>query len=274
MSDDDSMKNPQESNSREWNSAVYHRLSGPQVSWGKKVLSRLRLRGDEVLLDAGCGTGRLTADLLEALPRGRVVGVDLSQNMLHSASQHLAQYGHQVTLIACDLLHLPFAGMFDGIVSTAAFHWVLDHDLLFVNLHRALKPGGWLEAQCGGGPNLASLRNRANALAATSKFSGYFQSFHEPWLYQNAEESAAALHRANFEDVETSMEGAPTLLNNAEEYTEFVRNIILRRHLENLPSEELRSEFIRLLTEQAAKDDPPFLLDYWRLNLRGRKPAP
>src|SRR5580704_19370963 len=98
-----------QSATREWNSAVYHRLSGPQVSWGKKVLSRLQLRGDEVVLDAGCGTGRLTAELLEALPNGRVVGIDLSQNMLHSAREHLSgPFGTQLSLVACDLLRLPF----------------------------------------------------------------------------------------------------------------------------------------------------------------------
>lgn len=259
------------SSSREWNSAVYHRLSGPQVSWGKKVLSRLRLRGDEVVLDAGCGTGRLTADLLEALPRGRVVGVDLSQNMLTLAREHLAaHFGARVSLVACDLLHLPFEHVFDAIVSTAAFHWVLDHDQLFVNMRSVLVPGGWLEAQCGGGPNLVGLRNRANALAATPKFALFFAGFHEPWLYQDAEGAAESLRRAGFVEVETSTEPAPTVLDNAGHYCEFVRNIILRRHLENLPAEDARAEFMATLTEQAAADDPPFSLDYWRLNLRGR----
>lgn len=264
------MSNEQQSGSREWNSAVYHRLSGPQVSWGKKVLSRLRLRGDEVVLDAGCGTGRLTADLLEALPRGRVVGVDLSQNMLHSAHDNLAQFAPRVTLVACDLLHLPFERAFDGVVSTAAFHWVLDHDRLFINLRRALVPGGWLEAQCGGGPNLRALRNRANALVATLEFARFFSGFREPWLYQDAEGAAETLRRAGFLDVETSVEPAPTLLDNAEEYNRFVRNIIFRQHLENIPSEDGRAEFMANLTGQAAEDDPPFALDYWRLNLRGR----
>ncbi|MFZ1140128.1 MAG: methyltransferase domain-containing protein [Candidatus Sulfotelmatobacter sp.] len=263
--------NQNRSCSREWNSAVYHRLSGPQVSWGQKVLSRLRLRGDEVVLDAGCGTGRLTAELLDALPRGRVVGVDLSQNMLGSARDHLSpQFGARVSLVACDLLHLPFESSFEGIVSTAAFHWVLDHDRLFANLRRALVPEGWLEAQCGGGPNLLILRNRANALAATPKFAQFFAGFHEPWLYQYAEGAAEGLWRAGFVEVETAIEGAPTVLDNSEQYKEFVRNIILRRHLENIPTEELRAEFISELTQQASVDDPPFSLDYWRLNLRGR----
>ena len=222
------------------------------------------------MLDAGCGTGRLTADLLEALPRGYVVGVDLSENMLRSARQHLAQFGERVSLLSCDLLRLPFERAFDGIVSTAAFHWVLDHNRLFANLRRALVPGGWLEAQCGGGPNLRELRSRANALAATPKFASFFAGFREPWLYQDAEGAAETLRRAGFVEVETSVEAAPTLLDNARQYDEFVRNIILRRHLQNLPAEADRAEFVARLTEQAAADDPPFRLDYWRLNLRAR----
>ncbi|MGA7907530.1 MAG: methyltransferase domain-containing protein [Candidatus Sulfotelmatobacter sp.] len=256
------------SKSREWNSSVYHRLSQPQVSWGKKVLARLRLRGDEVVLDAGCGTGRLTAELLEALPRGRVVAIDLSQNMLNSAREHLlGQSGNRVRLAAADLLHLPFAGVFDGIVSTAAFHWVLDHDQLFSSLRRALRPGGWLEAQCGGGPNLRALRQRADELGAAPRFRGFLAGFREPWLFQNAEGAAETLRRAGFVNIKTSIEPAPTVLEDARQYKEFVHNIILRQHLECLPAEELRAEFIGNLAERAAADDPPFSLDYWRLNL-------
>lgn len=262
--------NNQRSRYREWNSAVYHRVSGPQVSWGKKVLARLRLRGDEVVLDAGCGTGRLTADLLEALPNGRVVAVDLSQNMLRSADGYLAPFGARVSLVASDLLHLPFERAFHGIVSTAAFHWVLDHDLLFENLRRALVAGGWLEAQCGGGPNLERLRQRAQVLMMDPEFAQFFTGFREPWLFQDPHSAAEALRQADFVNVETSLEEAFTVLESAEAYGEFIRNVIFRRHLDNIPAETVRAEFIASLTEQAVSDDPPFSLDYWRLNLRGR----
>jgi trans-aconitate 2-methyltransferase len=254
----------------EWNSSVYHRLSGPQVSWGKKVLSRLRFRGDEVVLDAGCGTGRLTAELLEALPRGRVVAVDLSQNMLRSAREHLERFGSRVSLLACDLLHLSFERAFDIIVSTAAFHWVLDHDRLFENLRMALMPDGCLEAQCGGGPNLERLRQRAHALMERPEFVPFFPDFHEPWLFEDAAGAAESLRRSGFVEVETSVEEAPTVLDGAAQYREFIHNIIFHRHLERIPSEAGRAEFIARLTDQAARDDPPFLLDYCRLNLRGR----
>ena len=167
---------------------------------------------------------------------------------------------------------MPFRRAFDGIVSTAAFHWVLDHDRLFLNLRQTLIPGGWLEAQCGGSPNLARLRTRADALAATPKFAQFFAAFHEPWLYQDAKGAAASLRCAGFVDVKTSVEPALTVLENAQQYTEFVRNIILRQHLQCLPSDNLRDAFMAELAEQAAADDPPFSLDYWRLNLHGRIP--
>jgi trans-aconitate 2-methyltransferase len=267
------LTDPNPSQAREWNSSEYHRLSGPQVRWGKKVLSRLRLRGDELLLDAGCGTGRLTGELLQALPRGRVVALDISQNMLRSAREYLRpQFGEQAQVVAADLQELPFESVFDGIVSTAAFHWVLDHHRLFHSLHRALRPGGWLQAQCGGGPNLARLRKRMTTLAASQKYSCYLASFPEPWFFQDAEGAAETLCRTGFFEVQTSLEAAPTLLDDRRHYMEFLKTVIVRTHLERLPDEGLREQYVFELADQAARDEPPFVLDYCRLNLSARRP--
>jgi trans-aconitate 2-methyltransferase len=266
------MSNPSET--REWNAADYHRLSGPQVSWGKKVLARVHLCGDELLMDAGCGTGRLTAQLLQSLPRGRVVGVDLSQNMLAGAQGYLSpDFGGKFLLVAADLQDLPFERVFDGIFSTAAFHWVLDHDRLFRSLFRALRPGGWLQAQCGGGPNLARLRRRIGELAAAAKHERYFGGFREPWTFNDAETAAAVMRRAGFIEVETSLESAPTILEGSLQYSDFLRTAILHQHLRRIPDDESRTEFIAALAGQAATDEPPFSLDYWRLNLSAKIPA-
>jgi trans-aconitate 2-methyltransferase len=265
------MQNP--SQSREWDATAYHRLSGPQVSWGKKVLSSLKLRGNELLMDAGCGTGRLTTELLQGLPDGRVVGVDLSQNMLAAARDYLrSQFGNRVHFVVADLQDLPFERAFDGIFSTAAFHWVPDHSRLFGSLFRALRPRGWLRAQCGGGPNLARIRKRMDALMAAPRYAPLFAHFRNPWVYNDAETAADLLQRAGFVDVETSLEPALTVLENSEGYSEFVRTAILRRHLEEIPDPVLRAEFVAEFARQAALDDPPFSLDYWRLNLSGKVP--
>jgi trans-aconitate 2-methyltransferase len=258
---------------REWNSSEYHRLSQPQVSWGKKVLARLQLRGDELVLDAGAGTGRLTADLLQALPRGRVIALDVSQNMSRSAREYLhPQFGERAQVVTADLVDLPFAGVFDGIVSTAAFHWVLDHDRLFKGLFRSLRPGGWLQAQCGGGPNIARLTGRMAKLAESPGYAPFLATFPSPWLYQDAEGAAATLRRAGFIDIQTNIEAAPTVLDDRKHYSEFIKTVIVRTYLERLPNSSLRDQYVAELADQAETDTPPFLLDYWRLNLSARKP--
>ena len=228
-----------------------------------------------MLLDAGCRTGRLTADLLEALPNGRVVALDLSQNMLRSAREYLQpQFGKKrAQFVAADLPDLPFENAFDGIVSTAAFHWVLDHDRLFRNLHGALRPGGWLQAQCGGGPNIAHLRERMAGLAASPTYAAFLAGFPSPWFFQNAEGAADTLRRVGFVEVETSIEPALTVMESRQHYQEFVRTVIVRAHLDRLPDPGLRDQYVSQLADLSEEDDPPFLLDYWRLNLAGKRPG-
>jgi trans-aconitate 2-methyltransferase len=267
------LSNQASSPNREWDANSYHRVSGPQASWGKKVLARLKLRGDELLLDAGCGTGRLTEELLRQLPHGHVVGVDLSVNMLATARDHLRpQFGDSVSFVAADLQHLPFERRFEGIFSTAAFHWVPDHAQLFRSLFRALRPGGWLRAQCGGGPNLARLRERMDALMTAPDYKRFFANFRNPWVFNDAEAAASLLQQAGFLEVETSVEPAFTVLDNVDAYREFVRTAILRRHLTEIPDPALREEFVAELIRHAERDDPPYSLDYWRLNLSGKVP--
>jgi trans-aconitate methyltransferase len=257
----------------EWDAASYHRLSAPQFSWGVQVLERLRLNGDETVMDAGCGTGRLTALLFERLQRGRVVGVDLSRNMLEEARSHLApRFGGRVEFVRADLALLPFDRAFDGVFSTAAFHWVPDHPRLFRGLYASLKPGGWLVAQCGGGPNIARLMRRASVLTATEPYAAYFSGWSDPREFADDVTTAERLRAAGFADVVTGLEPAPTILAGADEFREFLTTVNMHGHLARLPAGPLRRRFVDELTELAAGDDPPYLLDYCRLNIRARRP--
>ncbi len=265
---------PPSPNSREWNATEYHRLSTPQFQWGQRVLSDLHLRGDEHVLDAGCGTGKLTQLLLENLPRGRVVGIDLSRNMVQHAQRNLEpEFGERAQFVATDLLALPFRDAFDGIFSTASFHWVLDHDALFRNLFAVLRPGGWLHAQCGGEANLERLRQRVRTLKETAQFSQWLGEFQEPWFFSDADGAASRLRLAGFGEIQASLEIAPVTVSSAEEFEDYLRTFVLHRHLELLPREDLRDRFVQNLAASSAGDDPPWTLDYWRLNMRARKPA-
>ena len=108
---------------REWDAATYHRVSAPQLDWGRRVLARLPLRGDETVVDAGCGSGRLTAQLLERLPRGRVIAVDASADMLRIGAEHLVpHFGDRVSFVQADLQTLTLPAPADAVFSTATFH--------------------------------------------------------------------------------------------------------------------------------------------------------
>lgn len=133
-----------------WDGATYQRISSPQTAWGERVLARLSLRGDERVLDAGCGSGKLTRSLLAKLPAGHVVAFDNSTSMLTEARKTLAVVGDRVTFAGGDLLALSVVTPVDVVFSTATFHWVLDHDLLFSRLFAALRPGGRLLAHAAG----------------------------------------------------------------------------------------------------------------------------
>lgn len=259
---------------REWNAADYHRLANPHVTWGRHVLERLPLDGSETVLDAGCGTGRLTAELLEYLPRGRVIAVDLSANMLAEARRHLdPSAGGRVTYLQANLQNLTLEEPVDAVFSTAALHWVLDHELLFRRLFACLKPGGWLVAQCGGGPNIAGVLDRANAIMRSDDFAVYFAGWDGPWEFAGPETTASRLRDAGFDSISTSLEEAPVTLSSAAEYRDYLETVVFGTHLSRIPDVDLRNTFLDWLTAQAAGDSPPFFLDYWRLNIRTQKPV-
>ncbi|HYI25263.1 MAG TPA: methyltransferase domain-containing protein [Thermomicrobiales bacterium] len=259
---------------REWNAESYHKVANPHVDWGKAVLERLPLRGDETVVDAGCGTGRLTELVLSRLPRGRVIAIDQSANMLDQARIHLEPlYPGQATYLQRDLLRLDLDQEADIVFSTATFHWVRDHPTLFTGIYNALNPGGWLIAQCGGGPNIATVANRALALLRQEPFASYSGDWDGPWNFAGDRETVARLGSAGFSHPEAEVIHAPVVLDDAAAYREFLETVVLGTHLKRLPTDDLRQAFLDEMVRQGESDDPPWLLDYWRLNLQGQRPA-
>lgn len=266
----------------DWDAERYHRLSEPQLQWGRRVLSRLAPATGERILDVGCGTARLTSEILLLIGRGCVVGVDSSASMLAEAAArpHVPSAGlrdatqdpGRVHLVRADGAELPFAGAFDAVFSTAAFHWIPDHDRLFASIYVALAPGGRLVAQCGGGPNLRTLLDRAHRLMEAPEYREHFTGWSDPWHFADVPGTLIRLENAGFTMATASLEPAPTTLPDAEAYTDFLSCVCVRHHVNRLPADR-RPEFLAALAAEAANDDPPFTLDYWRLNISAVKPA-
>jgi trans-aconitate 2-methyltransferase len=247
--------------SRDWDAATYHRVSGPQVEWAGALLDRLDLRGDETVLDAGCGSGRVTSMLLERLPRGHVVAVDQAPSMVEHAREALPP--GRATVLQASLTELVLDEPVDAVFSNAVFHWVADHDRLFSRLFSALRPGGRLVAQCGGEGNVARFHRAAREAAAEEPFARHFTGWKGPWNFAGAGETAERLERAGFEAVETWLEPYPLVPDDPGDY---LRTVCLGYHLERLP-EELRDAYAEAVLRRANPE-----LDYVRLNIVAIRP--
>jgi trans-aconitate 2-methyltransferase len=247
---------------RDWDAGTYHRVSVPHEEWARSVLDRLPLKGDETVLDAGCGSGRVTGLLIERLPEGRVVAVDGSTSMVEKVRETLRS-GDEA--LVSDLTELELDRKVDAVFSSAVFHWVLDHDLLFQRLAAVLRPGGAIAAQCGGAGNIDRLRAISDEVAAGEPFAPHFEGFNEPWNYAGAEETEARLEVAGFADVRCWLQ--PWTIEPPEP-AEFLRTVCLGPHMDRL-SEELQAAFVEKVLE---REPSPLQLEYVRLNIEARKP--
>jgi len=246
---------------RDWDAGTYDRVSGPQEDWSRTVIDRLALAGDEVVLDAGCGSGRVSELLLERLPRGSLIAVDGSPQMAEAARTRL---GDRARVLQADLLEVEVEDGVDAVFSNAVFHWIADHARLFDQLELALRPGGRLEAQCGGEGNVAAFYALVAEVAARPSFREHLEGY-SPTHFAGPESTASLLREAGFVAVRCWLEPRPV---RPPEPEAFIESVCLGAHLERLP-EALRGPFLEAVLERVGPDPE---LDYVRLNISARKP--
>jgi trans-aconitate 2-methyltransferase len=219
-----------------WDANTYDKVADPQEQWAREILARANFTPGATVLDAGCGSGRVTELLLD---RGlRVVAVDVDAAMVAKARERL---GDRADVQRQDLLELRLEEPVDAIFSCAVFHWITDHERLFMRLRAALKPGGRLVAQCGGHGNIAKV-----VAAVPDRPS--------PWLYATPEDTERRLLMAGFSHARAWLEPKPTVVADPETY---VAAVCLHGHEQ---AAELAPKVV------AALGDPP-VIDYVRLNI-------
>ena len=252
-------------NTVDWDARTYDRVADPQEEWGREVLARLELAGDETVLDAGCGSGRVTKLLLERVPRGRVIGVDAAPSMIEHARENLADAGDRVELLVADLAELELPEPVDAVFSNATFHWIAAHERLFGRLFAALRPGGSLEAQCGGEGNVSEWIRAIEAAQGDERFSAYLRGMPAVTYFASVDDTQARLRRAGFDVSRVWLEKRTV---EPREPSAFVRSVGLHKHLDRLPA-ELHDVFVDAVLGSMPR---PLVLEYVRLNISARRP--
>ncbi|MGD0924952.1 MAG: class I SAM-dependent methyltransferase [Streptosporangiaceae bacterium] len=239
----------------EWDARSYDALSLPHKRWGPAAIARLRLAGGETVADLGAGTGRDAEQLLTALPRGRVLAIDGSQQMLAQLNDRLAGQLDRLRVLQADLREpLPVTEPVDAVLSVATLHWLPDHTQVFSSVAGILRPGGQFVAEAGGEGNIAGVRE---ALAGLGADDGK-----DIWNFAGAAETRERLAAAGFTSIEVGLVPDPAHFESADQIEAFLATVVLGAHLRDLPSAE-RRPFVRAV---AARLEAP-VIDYVRLQI-------
>jgi trans-aconitate 2-methyltransferase len=242
----------------DWRGNDYDRISGPHADMGAPALDRLVLLGHERVLDAGCGSGRVTERLLERLPGGSVVALDGSASMLAEAARRLERFGDRVRFVQADLASPPFPvdGLVDAAMSTATLHWVLDHDALFRGLAAVLRPDGQLSFQCGGEGNASALIDAVRAEGVETAGAFHMAGVHD---------TRRRLEASGFTAVEAWLQPQTIHFETRDQMLDYIVTPYLR------PATGLPDDELYRLAGRVADRLGILALDYVRLNVTARK---
>jgi len=249
----------------QWNSTLYDQKHDFVAKYGEGLLALLPENPAQAILDLGCGTGTLTAQL--AARGSRVIGVDSARPMVERAR---AQYP-ELTFQVCDALALPFEGEFDVVFSNAVFHWIADHDTLLENVKKALKPGGQLICEFGGPGNIAVVEQAFNRACEEMGLAVRAPRFNFP----TPEEFSARLARHGLTPVNVYDYDRPTPLKDGEQGLANWMRQFFAGQLEALPEQTGQALLARAeaLARPKLWDGDHWTADYRRLRAVARKPA-
>ncbi|HPW73127.1 MAG TPA: methyltransferase domain-containing protein [Methanothrix sp.] len=239
-----------------WDPSTYMKSSSPQKRWAEELISKIPIQGDERVLDIGCGDGKITAWISRLVPRGSVVGLDSSPEMISFArSQFPAEEWPNLNFQQGDARDLPYNNQFDLVLSFAALHWILDHGPVLAGIRRSLRGGGRVYMQFGGRGNAATILDIAGGMIQEERWSVYFEGFRFPYGFYGAEEYRSWLDASGLRAVRVELLPKDMLQRGREGLASWIKSTWLP-YLERVP-ERLRSDFVSELVERYIQFHPP-----------------
>jgi len=233
-----------------WNAAEYAANSVVQQTWARELISSLNLRGDEHILDVGCGDGKVTSEIARALPRGSVTGVDASPQMIKFAKKTFPNLKFHVM----DAREVKFVRKFDFIFSNAALHWVDDHQAFLRGAASVLKSGGRLVVSCGGRRNAHDVFVAMCPAMRNRLWREFFRKMPMPYFFYAPEDYEKWLPKSGFKPLRVELVPKDAIYDGAEGFATWLRTTWIP-FVQRVP-ENLREEFIAAVTERYVAKHP------------------
>ena len=265
-----------------WDAQTYDEVSRlVQYRWGQQILQWRKWSGNEIVMDAGCGTGLLTKLLANRVPMGKVYGVDIDSNMIKQAKSNLKDL-ENIELIRSDISDVKLPTKLTVIFSNASLHWVPDHAKVFQHFWNMLKYGSsqpnQLLIQCGGYGNLQRILLLARRVTELNEFNEYFTNMNQSWNFAKTDDTTRLLRKTGYVNIKVHSHNDRVTLTNREIYSRFVKTVIMKPFLECLSDDEARNRFLEFFLDEVEKkgtssmnSQTAWCLDFVRLNIIANK---
>lgn len=255
----------------EFNGDKYAKASRHQKEWGNKLISELQLRGNESILDLGCGDGLLTKQLSLLVPKGSTIGIDASNGMIEASEKHKNE---NLSFIKLDINKMDFKSEFDIIFSNAALHWIKNHRLLLENTFSALKPNGKIFWNFAGAGTCSNFLKVINEKIKDDKYNKYFHDFEWPWYMPTKSEYEILIKNTGFSEISVIEENADRYFSNAEEMIKWLDQPSLVPFIYNVPDEikdDFRNDVINDMLKRTLQPDFTCFETFIRIKVYAKK---
>ena len=265
------MNNNNNNNNYSWDARTYDKVSSNvQLEWGRKLLEKRRWVGNEIVMDAGAGSGNLTKILADKVPQGHVYAVDADSNMVQEAKSNLSSCRNvQVMQSSMDKVNLPTEP--DVIFSNAALHWVLDQEGVFLHFWKLLKPNGELLIDYGGHGNLERPLSVIFKIMQSEQFKEHFANWKQSWYFPKPDETERFLQKVGFKEIQVDLSSQIISFSHRQSFATFVRTVIMKPFLGYLPDTNRKEQFIDAFLKEFEGHGWPWSLEFMRLTISARK---
>jgi trans-aconitate methyltransferase len=257
---------------KDFDGEKYKKASAHQKEWGEKLIAELSLKGNEKILDLGCGDGKITTRLAELVPSGSVIGIDSSESMITTAEKdHKAE---NLVFMQEDINDMRYENEFHVIFSNATLHWVKDHNKLMENVSRALKADGMLRFQFAGHDNCSHLYKVLEEVMSMDQYAGYFKEFEWPWYMPAVDEYEKLMEDFAFKEKKVWEENADRYFPDARAMTRWIDQPSLVPFLKWIHGEHkqaFRDLVVQRMIEMCRQKDGTCFETFRRINVFARK---